>query len=272
MPHSILSSRRPVQHFSGSKRQNNKWSLVEGQTASGLRLVFTMTSVFLGGLSVTSKWMMWVYCLGVCRPVLPGLVGAIVPTLPAAAMKQSQRPCTYNAQHTNTKCLKSYSCSSDTCQNTDGVALWYYVTAITHRDVTRAGKQSFKQLCSVPKRWPEQTHCDLCAHVFPLCFPYAMTRARLPLYWAFKRPRPRLRSHSRANTIYVGWQRGIHFQQIPLLLNCCLLSLTLSPNPHKAPAFGHKYLNKWCLPIYVRDILELMPCENGQIYNNLASE
>lgn len=33
-------------------------------------------------------------------------------------------------------------------------------------------------------------HCDLCAHVFTLCFSYIMTRASLPLCWAFRGPAP----------------------------------------------------------------------------------
>jgi len=116
----------------------------------------------------------------------------------------------------------------------DGGVLLYNVTAITPCDVTWDWKQSLKRLHALLKRWPDQTHCDLCAHVF-LASPLGLVESR-------SEAQPWLCSYSRASTIYVGWQRGICFHQIPLLLNFCLLSLTLSPNPHKTPATGHKYL------------------------------
>lgn len=58
-----------------------------------------------------------------------------------------------------------------------------------------------------------------------------------------------LRPHSRADTIYVGWQRGIHFQQIPLLFNCCLLSLTLTPYPIKCQRLTTSTC-KWVMSAY----------------------
>lgn len=106
---------------------------------------------------------MWVHFLGVCWSELPGLTWTIVFIIwhAAAALKQFQYPCTYNVQLFN-------SCCHDISRGTDGVGLWCYVTAITQRDVTQSWKQSFKWLCTVSERWPDQTHCDLCDSEFSL--------------------------------------------------------------------------------------------------------
>lgn len=120
------------------------------------------------------------------------------------------------------------------CSIHEGVALWCYVTGITQHEVTQSWKQTFRRLWTVLERWPDQT---LCAHVFTLCFPYIMTWDGLPLYWVFwgvtQKAWPRLHSYSRGNMIYVRWQRRIQLQHIPLLLSCCLLSLTLILMPIK---------------------------------------
>lgn len=52
--------------------------------------------------------MMWVYCLGVCRPELPGLAGVIVLTLrhAAAATGQFHHPNINNVRPTNTQGVK----------------------------------------------------------------------------------------------------------------------------------------------------------------------
>lgn len=136
---------------------------------------------------------MWVYCLGVCLPKLPGLVEAIVLTPRHNCSHETislSQYLPYNMHHNKRINIKKDIKSPNSCcyaiyQNTDRLALWYYVTAITHHDVTQAQKQSFKQLRTVPERWPDQTHCDLCAHVFPLCFAYIMTIASLPHNWVF---------------------------------------------------------------------------------------
>lgn len=62
-----------------------------------------------------------------------------------------------NIQVAKEQVLKSYiilykSCCSDVRQNIDGVALWHYVTAITHHNETQGRKQSFQRLYTVPTR------------------------------------------------------------------------------------------------------------------------
>lgn len=102
-----------------------------------------------------------------------------------------------------------------------------------------SSKAHYKRLRTVAERRLAQAHCDLCAKVFPMCFSYIKRRGQS---LSISETWPGLRSYSGARRIYVGWQRGIHLQPIPLLLNCRLLSLTLSPNPHKETAFCQKHL------------------------------
>lgn len=126
----------------------------------GFCLVFIVTSVFWGH-SATSKRVNDVGVLSGCMlATLPGLVEAIVLTLRHSCSHEtiSTSLClSYNIHRSKRIGVKSYiispnSCCYDIYQNTDGVAFWYYVTAITHHDVTQAQKQSFKRLRTVPER------------------------------------------------------------------------------------------------------------------------